>query len=377
MNHWGGTVGEDENHGIVVIGGKLNVELEGEMTEITINYHDNGEELQFTVWMGKAPEQYWLNLPYCPKEWETTQNKKQLTFVGWTYDRDGDQEIEEEVDLSYIRKRDDYKALGDPAEIKQISWKKDENGGYYIDFYAVWAPMESDIEYRYSLDGLNIEAGTYTPTAEYPKTYKYELANYDLTIPDANRPGYTFKGWKMYAKKDTISNWNWDASVENPTQISQLKGDAVISPISVQQNFGNIVLVAVFEPAYADLTITTKGWKTTDANQAFVFQITGNAANPSITFEPMNVVILGNGTAIIKKVPVGTYTVTEISEWSWRYDVTECKNLTAGNRSTTDAIAVTLADPAIQYKVEFTNDRTNPYWLSGCSHYKKEEGVNG
>ena len=141
LNHINGQVGEDEDHGMVVIGGELKVPMEGNF--ITINYHGNDELKKLQIWVSEAPETYYLNLPYCPQDWEDTQKNlpNPLTFVGWTYDMDGDQTVEDSVDLSFIRDKEDYKALGDPVQIRKEEWKKLEAGGYYIDFYAVWAPL--------------------------------------------------------------------------------------------------------------------------------------------------------------------------------------------------------------------------------------------
>ena len=60
------------------------------------------------------------------------------------------------------------------------------------------------------------------------------------------------------------------------------------------------------------LTIRKTG--AADAGDSFLFAVT-NGAGFSMT-----VVIHGNGSVTIRNLPVGTYTVTEDGDWSWRYE---------------------------------------------------------
>lgn len=71
----------------------------------------------------------------------------------------------------------------------------------------------------------------------------------------------------------------------------------------------------------------------------------------------MQVAIVGNETVTIKNLPVGTYTVTEDTNWSWRY--TPKKN----NQS----VQVKATG---ENKLSFANERVNKSWLSGDSFCK-------
>lgn len=75
-----------------------------------------------------------------------------------------------------------------------------------------------------------------------------------------------------------------------------------------------IVHIKVF-----DLTIkkTAKAGTTIDPNQTFVFRVHGN--NNDVD---MQVVITGPGEQTIKNLPMGSYTVTEDTSWSWKYTPT-------------------------------------------------------
>lgn len=65
-----------------------------------------------------------------------------------------------------------------------------------------------------------------------------------------------------------------------------------------------------------DLTIkkTAANGSEIDQNQTFVFHVKGN--NNGVD---MQVVITGPGKQVIKNLPVGEYTITEDTSWSWKY----------------------------------------------------------
>lgn len=75
-----------------------------------------------------------------------------------------------------------------------------------------------------------------------------------------------------------------------------------------------IVHIKVF-----NLTIqkTAKDGTTIDQNQTFVFHVKGN--NNDVD---MQVVITGANKQVIKDLPVGEYTITEDTSWSWKYTPT-------------------------------------------------------
>ena len=106
---------------------------------------------------------------------------------------------------------------------------------------------------------------------------------------------------------------------------------------------------AKFEYDVANLTITKSGAEDIDENQSFIFTVTG----------PNNfsakVVIQGNDSVPIKGLKVGTYTVTEDTDWSWRY--------TPQNRTQ----SITL-NPAVTNTVTFVNTRSKGKWLGGDAY---------
>lgn len=120
---------------------------------------------------------------------------------------------------------------------------------------------------------------------------------------------------------------------------------------------------AKFEPDVADLTISKRGCADIDENQSFIFTVTGG----ELPEAGLKVVVKGNGSVTIKGLKVGTtYTITEDTGWSWRYtpeDGEQKKTLDVDKSKNT---------------VIFSNERTEPKWLNGCSikvnNWKKKAG---
>ena len=107
---------------------------------------------------------------------------------------------------------------------------------------------------------------------------------------------------------------------------------------------------AKFEYDVADLTITKSGAEDIDENQSFIFTVTGPNDFSA------KVVIQGNRSVTIKGLKVGTYTVTEDTDWSWRY---------APQGGNSQEITLSATEPNT---VTFTNKRSNGKWLGGDAY---------
>lgn len=108
---------------------------------------------------------------------------------------------------------------------------------------------------------------------------------------------------------------------------------------------------AKFEYDVADLTITKQGCENIDEGQSFIFDVTGPNGYSK------RVVINGNASVTIKGLKIGAYTVTEVTNWSWRY--------TADSNSQSIDLK-----PAMSNTVNFTNTRSNHKWLGGDAYSK-------
>ena len=107
------------------------------------------------------------------------------------------------------------------------------------------------------------------------------------------------------------------------------------------------------------LTIIKSGCETDkDANQSFIFDVTGGEIAQN-----MKVTVQGNNSAKIVGLPVGTYFVTEVTSWSWRYtpDRQEITVDVQGGRDNT---------------VTFHNTRNATKWLSGDSYAVNYKGCS-
>ena len=101
-----------------------------------------------------------------------------------------------------------------------------------------------------------------------------------------------------------------------------------------------------------DLTIT-KTVDTVEPNQTFLFHIKkGNADYMDVTVQ---VGADKTGSVTIKGLPVGNYTVTEDTAWSWRYTLQGAKDQTVDLSKGSNGVV----------EVQFVNNLTNGKWLSG------------
>lgn len=161
------------------------------------------------------------------------------------------------------------------------------------------------------------------------------------STPTANS-GYRFVGWFT------------DEACTNPVPAEWVGADNKLVP---QKNANDLYEAATyyakFESSLADLTIKKSGCnEEIDENQSFIFRIKGNDENTNGI--DLKVVIKGNGEITIADLPVGNYTVTEETSWSWRYTPDEAsKNVDLEPEGDS---------------VEFKNTRSDDKWLSGDAH---------
>lgn len=119
----------------------------------------------------------------------------------------------------------------------------------------------------------------------------------------------------------------------------------------------HIYYYAYFEPVYSTLSITKALGTTTQ--DTFLFHIKGQG---KVSYIDIVVSIQGPGTIVLEKVPVGTYTVTELTGWSWEYT---CSAVTATGLTITgltNGAQFTLGETG--GTVTFTNTPKPSNWLS-------------
>lgn len=112
-----------------------------------------------------------------------------------------------------------------------------------------------------------------------------------------------------------------------------------------------------------DLTIkkTAKAGTTIDPNQTFVFRVKGN--NNDVD---MQVVITGASKQVIKNLPVGEYTITEDTNWSWKYTPTSKDQPVTKNDIKDGAATVT-----------FENENNGTNWLTSLAEVINKWSTKG
>ena len=162
---------------------------------------------------------------------------------------------------------------------------------------------------------------------DYNTTPDYEKNNLDVVVwkhgneeaANASMTGaeptlaYTYDPEEKALTEDTYVHVTVSANgKELPKGVVTFKhNDCTFSGCSFDSAQGQfIVHINVF-----DLTIkkTAKDGTTIDKNQTFVFKVKNNNG------KTMEVVITGPGEQTIKNLPVGNYTITEDTSWSWKY----------------------------------------------------------
>ncbi len=120
------------------------------------------------------------------------------------------------------------------------------------------------------------------------------------------------------------------------------------------------VIVFIYDPTLTTLTIRKTGRAAIDEGQTFLFTVRGTDANTRDV--ELTVTVHGNGKTTVAELPVGSYTVTEMTDWSWRYtpEGGAAQTVTAG------------ADGA---ELTFANGRTEEKWLDGGAFAVNQFGV--
>ena len=120
-----------------------------------------------------------------------------------------------------------------------------------------------------------------------------------------------------------------------------------------------------FIPNDVDLTIKKVGYseyEEIDPNQTFLFKVTGGGVD-------LTVAVHGDSHITINGLKVGeTYTVTEVTDWSWRYELDSWSFTADGGEAIVgdnNGAEITLGHTA--NKITFTNTREKDLWLDGDS----------
>lgn len=221
-------------------------------------------------------------------------------------------------------------AIEDPANVASKNVKT---------FYYT----EQTVEIKYEVVGPTASCGTLDNYQESQlKVTTGEVKGSTPTAAD----GFKFVGWYEDEACTRPVNAAWVAANKLTPGKTKNYGTAE-KPV---MGYEAATYYAKFEYDVADLTITKSGAEDIDENQSFIFTVTGPDGFNA------KVVIQGNGSVTIKGLKVGTYTVTEDTDWSWRYTPQ------GGN---SQEITLSATEPNT---VTFTNKRSNGKWLGGDAY---------
>lgn len=216
-------------------------------------------------------------------------------------------------------------AIEDPADAANKNVKTFYYQEQTVDIkYQVVGPTGSGTLNNYQETQLKVLTGT---------------ANGSTPTPNA---GYKFVGWFEDAACTKAVNQTWVGADNKLTPKKSVKyGD--------KDGYGAKTYYAKFERDVFDLKITKNvTGEGANLNQTFVFTVK-NEAN-----ETISTIVLKNGeTKTIKGLPVGTYTVTEDTAWSWQY---KAENATQ-----------TVTPDGAEAAVTFTNAYKGTNWLTSLA----------
>ena len=206
-----------------------------------------------------------------------------------------------------------------------------------ITFY--YTENEATINYVVVNPAGSTNSGTVAPTSETLKVLSSDKAQGSTATANTN---YRFVGW--YSDAACTKLLSTDSNYIPAKPVDGVWVDATY--------------YAKFEYDLADLTITKSGADVNDEYQSFIFTVTGDPNDSRTADISLKVVITGNNSVTIKDLPIGTYTVTEVSGWSWRY--------------TASPVTKTLKPDALlaeneSNSVTIQNTRNKVQWLSGDS----------
>lgn len=180
----------------------------------------------------------------------------------------------------------------------------------------------------------------YKAAQEVEYTVKYQDKNGNDLIPSVKK---TTKDAIVTEMSVTIPNY---APRQNSIRF-ELKAE------------GNVI-VFIYDPTLTTLNIRKTGFDAADAGTTFIFRIKGtdeNTKNIDLRVTIHGYVMVDHVPNVtVADLPVGSYTVTEESDWSWRY---QPKN---GEQT------ITLDPDGTKNVLTFENERKDGQWLSGDAY---------
>ena len=219
-----------------------------------------------------------------------------------------------------------YELVSDSTALLTISSELDKN---IITFYY----QEKYISVKYQVVGPD-SCGDLTQNTENLQAISGEPTGSTPLVQN----GFLFQGWYK------------DPDCTEPVEATWVDGSNHLTPQKIGSVWTDTTYYAKFAALETELTITTKS--TVDADQVFIFHIKGTDTNTEEI--DLTVTVIGDSSVTITKLPVGNYTVTEMTDWSWRYE----------NENAVQEVMLNYNGGATNEMI-FNNSRENGKWLDG------------
>lgn len=249
-----------------------------------------------------------------------TEANDGYTFIGW-YDADGKKLSE---DTTYI-----------PTKVD----------GKYVEaiYYAKFVENEVTINYVAVGPEDATNFGNVSPESE---TLKVLTGTAQGSTATANTPKFKFAGWYT---DETCTNKISDSVHFTPKKV---EGKNVAATYYAKFEW-NVTSLKIAKLGILDVDNHIKdaeGHPGNEERQSTIFQVTGPDGYSQ------KVVVHGNSSVTIEGLVIGEYTVTEVTDWSWRY------------KPTATSQTITLEPPTAENVVTFSNGRENQFWLNGGAY---------
>lgn len=221
-----------------------------------------------------------------------------------------------------------YKLVSENLKVITVSANQAMN---VIDFYY----EEATVGLKYQIVGPD-DCGSLTMESENLPAISGQ--------PNGSQPlvksGFAFLGWYK------------DAACTEPVDPAWVDAQQKLTPQMTGTVWTATTYYAKFAALETDLILTTKSTAAIDGDQVFIFRVQGEAGTETEAVD-LTVTVVGDDSVTITKLPTGCYTVTELTDWSWRYENSAAErkvNLTYNNGSN---------------EMIYDNSRENGNWLDG------------
>ena len=205
-------------------------------------------------------------------------------------------------------------------------------------------PAKAETEqYTYTFEGWTPELSPVTGDITYTATYKETVRKYKVTFVDED-------GTTILKEETEYDYGTAAADIVKPADPTKEGHTFIGWNPAIADVTSDATYIAQYSLSGADFTITrTKA----QSGQVFVYRVAGtDLAGNSLSID---VTIQGTGSVTIAKLPFGSYTVTQLNDWSWRYN--DGPQTVVHNKET---------------EVPVTFDSTGiAKWLSGISNFLK------